>query len=348
MKLSIIVPVYNMAADNKLNYCIDSLINQTLKDRGYEYEIIPVDDASKDDSPSILRKYERDYPELIHPVYCERNHRQGGARNRGIAKAKGEWIGFMDSDDFAHPEMFYKLIKRAEDTGADVVGCHYNMTNNHSFDVGKVMAVNTPDQTGVLGIEQYKKLVLQPGSMVIKIYKADVIREKELSFPENTFYEDNQAGPLWMLSFKHFEIVDEPLYYYFQNEESTVHTISLDRLHNRMSMSESLVLECKERGLYEAYASELEANFTRCYYVNTLFSYMQDAVANKDKIQKRFVEELRQGVLKYFPDFQKNKYYERSYDEEQRKLIAYHMAGSGKFIRYYKMLMMYRRIRYGK
>ena len=94
MKLSIIVPVYNMAADGKLEYCLDSLAAQTIKD----YEVIAVDDASTDNSLEILRAYEKKYPGKFRAVHSEENKRQGGAKNIGLSLAKGEWIGFIDSD----------------------------------------------------------------------------------------------------------------------------------------------------------------------------------------------------------------------------------------------------------
>ena len=67
MKLSIIVPVYNMAAEGKLEYCMDSLLKQTIED----YEIIAVDDASKDRSPEILREYERRFPGRVKALFHE-------------------------------------------------------------------------------------------------------------------------------------------------------------------------------------------------------------------------------------------------------------------------------------
>ena len=75
MKLSVIVPVYNMAAEGKLNFCLDSLVNQTVTD----YEIIAVDDASTDDSPKILREYAAKYPDKVRVLTHEVNKRQGGA-----------------------------------------------------------------------------------------------------------------------------------------------------------------------------------------------------------------------------------------------------------------------------
>ena len=133
MKLSIIVPVYNMASDGKLNYCLDSLAAQTISD----YEVITVDDASTDESFSILLEYEKKYPGKFKAVHSEVNKRQGGAKNIGLSLAKGEWIGFIDSDDWILPTMYEKLIGRAEETGADMVGCDYCLTDEHSMKIGK-------------------------------------------------------------------------------------------------------------------------------------------------------------------------------------------------------------------
>lgn len=80
MRLSIIVPVYNMAADNKLRFCLDSLINQTISD----YEIIAVDDASTDESLAILKEYESRYPWKFKAVQSYENLRQAARATRGL------------------------------------------------------------------------------------------------------------------------------------------------------------------------------------------------------------------------------------------------------------------------
>lgn len=337
MKLSIVVPVYNMAADGKLNYCMDSLLAQTLTD----YEIIAVDDASTDNSLEILREYESKYPGRVRVLASSENHRQGGARNLGIQAAQGEYLGMMDSDDWASPDMFFKLLKKAEETGADVVGCDYSLVGQHTMEPGKTVRMNTPEQTGELSKEKKRLLLLQPGSMVVKIYRREIIVNNKLWFPQDIFYEDNCMAPLWLLFCTHFERVDEPLYYYYQHEVSTVHVVSLSRLRDRMTAMELLVEKCRQYGFYEEYLPELEFRFTQLYFVNTLFSCMSGRMKGK----YRFVGELCRGQKQYFPDFGKNTYYRKRIDAEEQKLIDMLMKSRILFFAYYNALYTYRRLR---
>uniref|UniRef100_UPI0040564274 glycosyltransferase family 2 protein n=1 Tax=Acetatifactor sp. TaxID=1872090 RepID=UPI0040564274 len=230
MKLSIIVPVYNMAGDGKLQFCLESLLNQTIND----YEIIAVDDASADNSAEILRDYEKRYPERMRVICLPENHRQGGAKNAGLDVAQGEYIGFTDSDDFVAPDMFDKMLKRAEETGADIVGCDYYITHEQSFAPGEICYNNKSEQSGVLDDEKYKSLILDTGSLVVKIYKRSLFEEPKLRFPEHMFYEDNAIATRLFMKAKHFEYIQEPLYYYYQHSASTVHTITEERCRYRM------------------------------------------------------------------------------------------------------------------
>lgn len=334
MKLSIIVPVYNMAADNKLRFCLDSLVHQTIAD----YEIIAVDDASTDESLEILREYESNYPWKFKVVQSYENLKQGGARNKGLDIARGRWVGFVDSDDWVAPEMYEKLLKKAEKTGADVVGCDYCMVDTHTMTVGKLMPNNTIDQTGVLDHERYKSLVMNPGSMVIKVYQKAVIDAYHLRFPERTFYEDNCASPIWMLHFTHFEKIEEPLYYYYQHDLSTVHAISPEKCEARLAMGKKLIEEARRCGIYKPYRQEFEFAFSKLYYMNTLFTYMLGV--RKPKV--KFLKKLAEGIKQEFPDFQDNIYYQNTFDEEQKRLAAMHLASPWKFKIYFQLLTFYR------
>ena len=202
MKLSIIVPVYNMASDGKLNYCLDSLAAQTISD----YEVITVDDASTDESFSILQEYEKKYPGKFKAVHSEVNKRQGGAKNIGLSLAKGEWIGFIDSDDWILPTMYEKLIGRAEETGADMVGCDYCLTDEHSMKIGKHVENGKAEQSGVLGNKQCRSLILDSGSLVVKVYRREIFMDSGIRFPEHIFYEDNAISDATELDFEDFKL----------------------------------------------------------------------------------------------------------------------------------------------
>jgi len=337
MKLSIIVPVFNMAKDNKLNFCLDSLVNQTVSD----YEIIAVDDASTDNSLEVLREYEKKYPNLFTVISYKNNRHQGGARNEGLKVAKGEWIGFIDSDDWVSKDYYETLINRGEETGADMVGSNYTLAKEHSFNIDKVVASNTLEQTGVMDIEKRKKLIINSGSLVMKIYRRSLIFDNNLSFPENMFYEDNAVGSVWMLYSKHFELVEGPLYYYYMHDDSTVHVVTQNKCEDRLKAMEILVSQMKARGFYETYKEEIESIFIRLYLVNTLFGYMIDAKNKKYS----FVKKIKKGMLDTFPNFRDNKNYASIPDAEQKRMIDLFMKNSFAFFVYYSLLWTYRRLR---
>ena len=337
MELSIIVPVYNMAAEGKLEYCLDSLLNQQVAD----YEIIAVDDASTDTSAEILNRYAKQYPEKVRVILSEKNLRQGGAKNLGIRAARGDFLGFMDSDDWAAPDMFAKLLARAYETGADVVGCDYNIVHSHTMTPGRVVTMNTGEQTGILDEEKKKKMILMPGSMVVKIYKREIVTDNELWFPEHIFYEDNCMAPLWLLHCKHFERVDEPLYFYYQHEASTVHYISVQKCRDRVTAMELFLEKCRTYGFYDRFFPEIEYKYTVLAFLTTLFSCM----GSRTKGKYRLIGELRRIQKKRFPRYAENVYYKERTDREEQRLAAMLMRSRLLFWLYYYALHGYRRLR---
>ena len=118
LELSVIVPVYNMAKDGNLEYCINSLVRQTLQ----SMEIVAVDDASTDNSLEVLQEFAKRYPGRVKVVASPENRRQGGARNLGLRAAQGRYIGFMDADDWVVEDLYERMVELAKSTGADMVG----------------------------------------------------------------------------------------------------------------------------------------------------------------------------------------------------------------------------------
>ena len=124
-KVSVVVPVYN--TEKYLDICLNSLVNQTIDD----IEIIIVNDGSTDNSIKIIKKYMKQYPEKI-VLLDQKNSGISVARNNGISIAKGEFIGFVDSDDFVELNMYENLYNAIKNTKSDIVVCDYkNIIQTH-------------------------------------------------------------------------------------------------------------------------------------------------------------------------------------------------------------------------
>lgn len=338
MKLSIIVPVFNMAGDEKLTYCLNSLLGQKLND----YEIITVDDCSTDNSLEILKEYEQRHPDKIRVIHSEINKHQGGAKNIGMQAARGEWIGFIDADDWIHPDMYNRMISRAEETGADMVGCDLTMVDSHTMEVSDIIEKNgDASQTGILDHDKKKHLILDGGRLVTKIYKRDTLQRNDIHFPENIFYEDNAMSNSFLLTAQHYEHISEPWYYYYQHDASTVHSFSERKCLDRMEAGRIILSEAKRLGFYEEFKDEIEFMFIQLFFVNTLFTYMPCVRPTK----LSFVKELTNELLNTYPEFEINRYYKDRVNPEEKKLIKMLCNSPLRFYAYYKLLWTYRKFR---
>ena len=201
MKLSIIVPVYNV--EKYLEECVDSLLNQTLSD----LEIFLVDDGSTDRSGAIADRFAKENPDRVHTLHLE-NGGQGRARNAALPMAQGDYIGFVDSDDWIERDMYEKMLDRAEKTGADVVVCDFL---EHYAD-GREQTLPACFQDHPLSAA---------GSSCNKIFRRSLVGD--LRFPEGLWYEDFYFSAVMLLRSKRTEFIPEPLYVYRRGQESTMH-----------------------------------------------------------------------------------------------------------------------------
>ncbi len=201
MKLSIIIPVYNV--ENYLAACVDSLLAQTMRD----LEILLVDDGSTDSSGAIADAYAAKNPGMIRCLHVE-NGGQGRARNLALPLARGEFLGFVDSDDWVRPDMYEKLCARAEETGADIVACDFL----ERYDDGREKTVPAAFQDHPLSFA---------GSCCNKIFRASLV--KDLRFPEGLWYEDFYFSAMLLIRANRTEYLPEPLYIYRRGQPSTMH-----------------------------------------------------------------------------------------------------------------------------
>ncbi len=218
MKLSVIVPVYN--AQDYLHDCIGSLLAQTLEDS----ELILVNDGSADASKRIMEEYGRAHPDRISCLTVE-NGGQGRARNIGLELAKGEYVGFVDSDDWVLPEMYEKLCTKAEVEQADVVVC----------DIRKVYEDGS---TELLTTWQENKPLASAGSACDKVFRRGVIGD--IRFPEGLWYEDFAFSAKVLMRSKKTVYLPEELYLYRCGQPSTMHNNNAQKNLDILSIMEDL------------------------------------------------------------------------------------------------------------
>ncbi len=179
VKVSVVVPVYNM--ELHLEKCLDSILAQTLRD----IEVVIVDDGSEDKSPVILERYASQDPRIR--VLSQPNAGLAAARNLGIRAAVGEFIGFVDSDDYVDSCMFENLYQRAISDRSDVVICQYREVSS----TGKVRRTSSIQEQPTKEAYFRKVLSAEESSMACnKMYRLSLFADRNIAFPVGLLHED--------------------------------------------------------------------------------------------------------------------------------------------------------------
>lgn len=205
--VSVIVPVYNM--ELYLAECLESLVHQTLKD----IEIIIVNDGSTDKSHRIIADYVYHYPDIIRAFTIE-NRGLGEARNYGITKAKGKYLGFVDSDDVVRLDMYETLYKAAATNNSDCVICDYIATwENGKQEYVSSIPVQNPDRFDFL------KYSARYGCVNAWSKLFDRVLFDKIQYSKG-FYEDLSTTPVLLSYANKIAYVKEGLYFYRQRSGS--------------------------------------------------------------------------------------------------------------------------------
>lgn len=295
IKVSVVVPVFN--TEKYLKKCLDSLVNQTLS----EVEIVAVNDGSPDNSKAILEEYKAKYPERFQ-VFHKENGGQASARNLAFAACRGEFIGFLDSDDFVRPEMFEKLYSKAIETGADYVACGYT-------------DVTVEDGKEII-LKEYvaSKPAHEPRDMFfgalaspfLHLYRRELIVDNHITFPEGVIYEDTAFYLNIIPHIKHSEVIEEALAYRLRHSNSTMTTFKKEKVANIFRVMKVSIDYYKEIGAYERFAKELEYFTVRVL----LCSSMQRISMVKGFSPARELQrQTLQFIGEHFPRYRENTYF---------------------------------------
>ncbi len=290
---------------------MDSLVNQTIDD----IEIILVNDCSTDNSLNILKEYEKKYEKKIILIDLEKNLGPGGARNRGIEKASGEYIGFVDSDDYVETEMYEKMYEIAKSGDYDMVDCAYK--NKHTL---KDCLNIEEDVWGTLDVDKRKKLVINPGYMWSKIIKKDIFEKNNLKFRENSKYEDIDFGRLLCMYVNKVYGCRNIYYHYEYNDNSITNSSNMDiQIDGRMEAIISLIDEFKSINEYDTYKEEIDF-LVYATYADMIKLYSLEVDPEKQTYE--CYKKLRDFFFKFIGgEYNKNKYIEQL-DKKKIRMYA--------------------------
>ena len=291
MKVSVIVPVYNV--EKYLTKCLDSLVSQTLKD----LEVIIVNDGSPDNSQEIIDMYTKKYANMHS--YLKENGGLSDARNYGIKKATGEYIAFLDSDDYVTNDMYEKMYFKAKEKDYDMVVCDINYVyDDHIKRVGSGIKEDTTD---------IKKIycTIHPAAWN-KIFKKELLQNIE--FKKGVWFEDVEFIYRLLPDIKSIGVVHEAFNQYVQREGSITNTIN-PKIYDYIDNMNGIVNFYKKEKLYLEYQKELEYVYVRYIYATFIKSVSR---YEYDEYLKA-VDIAIKNVKEHFPKYRRNKYFYQNF-----------------------------------
>lgn len=274
-RISIIVPVYNTS--EYLEKCLYSLINQTIKN----IEIIVVNDGSTDNSLEIINKIAKDDQRI--KVYNKKNGGLSSARNYGIEKSTGKYIGFVDSDDYVREDMYEILGKNLENSFADMSICRWYIVEN---EIKKECSFKTENK--ILNSEDAINLLLSHSSfdnfVVTKLYKRELF--DNIRFDEGKLLEDLLIMYKLINKARLISLCSEPLYYYVQRNNSI--TNSLNKKLDEKCFDAFVIRKKELQKMYPKLNNRINSNYftaNKLYFMISLRSKNRNKKFEKDRIK---------------------------------------------------------------
>ncbi len=317
IKVSIIVPVYNV--EKYLKQCMESLVNQTLKD----IEIIVVNDGSPDNSIKILEKYEKKYPDIVK-VFTTENRGVSHARNYGLGRAAGEFIMFVDSDDFVELDMAEKLYSKAVKDQNDLVLCaRYNVyeVEGRTELKRKLMNIFSMNQNFRMSERKFELVHISPFPWD-KLFKRSLL--SDIRFPEGIRFEDLVLAFEAAVMAENIGVVPDPLYNYRKTTQVGFLNSFSEATKDIVKAFTLLFDYMKEHDLFDTFEEELEYICTRHFFFR-YESFYSDAKKGQLELKKEIINITQDFLEKEIPDWPQNHYLHYTAGPSLKKHLKYYV-----------------------
>ena len=292
--ISIIVPVYNV--EQYLEKCVDSIINQKYKN----LEIILVDDGATDSSGKLCDELAKIDNRI--KVYHKENGGLSDARNYGVERATGDYIGFVDSDDYIDSEMYEELYEAIKKENVDVVECNLKIIypdRVELFTEQKYYNVYTKQEY----LEEYLKIEKIFGSACVRLIKSDIA--KKLKFPVGKLYEDTYYAYDLIEKVDRYVIMNNPYYNYLMRENSITNTKFNPRIFDLIEIVEKF-----RKTTYENYPGLKEA--VDCRKMYAYFSVLNSILLEENYRDNEYYSEILSYFKRNYISLLKHKYINRN------------------------------------
>ena len=295
MELSIIVPVYNV--EQYLKRCLDSLVRQTLKRDCYE--IIIVNDGSPDNSQSIIDTFADKYSNIV--ALQKQNGGLSDARNFGLERAKGDYIAFVDSDDYVDTRMYEVMLQKAKEQDFDMVVCDFKeVYDNYELQGSSRVTKDLLTKEDV----RHAMLDFYPSAWN-KLYKRELFAE--IQFKKNVWFEDVECLYRLFPIIKNVGVVKETLYYYIQRAGSI--SKSMDPRIFHCVYNWNGIIEYYEQNNYmDMYEKEIEYCYVRYLYA----TFLKASLKYDRETYKKALNIAIEEVQKRYKGYRKNFYFYQS------------------------------------
>lgn len=291
-KLSIVVAVYNL--EKYLPRCLDALVNQTLQ----EIEILCVDDGSTDSAPQIVDDYAKRYPEKIK-AYHKENGGEFTTRNYGLERATGEYVTFVDSDDYVEPNWAEKLYNAAKENDADLAVCGFERID---LNTNKVVS---KDMTSY-GYTS-KEMTLDDDFMIFinpapwnKIYKLEKV--KDIRFLDFRGFNDMIFLTSSFTRINKVAFIPDVLYHYYLRYDSQIHNVNKQDVEN----FKKYLLVLKEHYIKENKYDEMKYILDLMAFIHLGVSVMYRASYDKEINMKEMMKDTIKYLDENFSTWRKN------------------------------------------
>lgn len=304
IKVSIIVPVYGVAP--YIEKCVQSLLSQTLE----EMEFVFVDDHGPDNSIEIIRqtiaKHSRESQfRFLDPG---KNMGAGMARNYAISHAEGEYIGFVDGDDWVDAEMFSALYQKAKTCG-DVDICYANAVKEFSDGRRSVILKNPMVDSGEFTHEKRAfYLVNYVSYFTTYIYRKDHLLRDKVQFPQSRWAEDSFFVSCSLMTAKSLACVDKPMYHYRIRSGSASTTVDGTKYLLRIAVFDKLLQYANDSKVFQEFKEEIDYIYIKKCGLAALIDYANGTL----KHQSSTLREIYGIILSHVPDYKSNRYYKKN------------------------------------